>query len=266
MRQYPEEVKKFITENIKGITTKDLILLVNTKFGTDFTEKKMQSFKKNHGLKNGRKGIPIGRPSKIYPDEVKKFIKENYTGVGPKEMAAKLNETFGTSYTHSQLKAWYANHNLNSEVTGFFPKGHVPANKGMKGITYEGMKATQFKKGNKPANWVPIGTERISKDGYVEIKIADGKLNKNWRAKHIVIWENANGPVPKGHAVIFGDGNNRNFDLKNLILVSRKQLVRLNQNHLIQNDIELTKTGIIIADIYSKISERKKTPRKGPRA
>ncbi|MEN6487843.1 MAG: HNH endonuclease [Smithella sp.] len=66
--------------------------------------------------------------------------------------------------------------------------------------------ATQFKKGNKPANWVPIGTERTNRDGYVEVKIADGRLNKNWKAKHIFIWETANGPVPKGHVVIFGDG------------------------------------------------------------
>lgn len=46
-------------------------------------------------------------------------------------------------------------------------------------------------------------------------------------------------------------------DIDNLILVSRKQLLILNNNNLIKNDVELTKTGIIIADIYSKINERK---------
>lgn len=192
---------------------------------------------------------------KRYPDEIKEFIAANYKGVGPKDMAELLNKTFGTGYTHSQLKGYYANHKLNSGLTGHFPKGHKPWNKGKKGISYEGMKATQFKKGNRPQTWVPVGTESTTKDGYVKIKTAEP--NK-WQLKHRIVWEKANGPVPEGHAVIFGDGNKRNFDINNLLLVSRAQLVRLNQNNLIQNDAELTKTGIIIADIHNKIGERKK--------
>lgn len=262
MRKYSEEVKKFIAENVKGMTTRDLVALVNAEFSLDFTEAKMKTYKANNNLKSGTKGgMPAGRPSKLYPDEVKEFIKENYIGVGPKEMAARLNAEFGTSYTHSQMKSWYNNHKLNSSVTGYFPKGHIPANKGKKGISYEGMKATQFKKGNRPANWVSIGTERINRDGYTEIKIADGRLNKNWKAKHILLWEAAHGPVPQGHVVIFGDGNKRNFDPDNLLLVSRAQLARLNQRGLIQNNADLTRTGIIIADLYSKIGERKRSGR-----
>ncbi|TGE36037.1 HNH endonuclease [Desulfosporosinus fructosivorans] len=139
-----------------------------------------------------------------------------------------------------------------------FRKGHVPANKGQKGISYPGMKHTQFKKGNKSHNWSPLGSERITKDGYIQVKIDDGKFQHNWKGKHLLIWESTNGPVPKGHVVIFGDGNRRNFELDNLILVSRKQLVKLNKLHLIQNDADLTRTGVIIADIYNKIGERKK--------
>lgn len=64
--------------------------------------------------------------------------------------------------------------------------------------------------------------------------------------------------MPKGHAVIFGDGNRRNFELDNLILVSRAQLAILNKHNLIQMDAELTRTGVVIADIYKKIGEWKK--------
>lgn len=91
----------------------------------------------------------------------------------------------------------------------------------------------------------------------MDIKVAEGQKHKNWKGKHIVIWEAANGPVPKGHVVIFGDGNIRNFVPGNLLLVSRKQLVRLNQMNLIQEDAELTRTGILIADICNKIGEWK---------
>jgi len=121
-----------------------------------------------------------------------------------------------------------------------------------------GPNKTSFKKGHKPHNWVPIGSERITKDGYVQIKIQEGKFQKNWRGKHILVWEEHNGPVPEGHAVIFGDGNNRNFDIDNLILVSRAQLLKLNQQGLIKNDADLTRTGVIIADLQMKISERSK--------
>jgi hypothetical protein len=259
MRRYSEEVKNFISENVRGITVRGLAALVNAEFGLDFTESRMKSFMKNHNLKNGRrKGIPAGMPSKLYPDEVRDFIEANHIGVGPKEMAGLLNETFDADYTHSQIKGYYARFKLNSGVNGYFPKGHVAFNKGMKGINYPGCVPTQFKKGNKAWNWVPVGSERINGDGYVDIKVADGQLQRNWKGKHILIWEATNGPVPPGHAVIFGDGNKRNFDPGNLLLVSRAQLARLNQSGLIQGDAELTRTGVVVADIITKIAERKR--------
>ena len=147
MKKYPEEVKKFIADNVQGTTTKDLVALVNAEFGPLFTESKMKAYKSNHKLKSGTpKGFPVGYQSDKYPNEVRKFILDNHKGIGSKDMAGLLNQTFGINYKHSQLKGYYANHRLNSGLKGYFPKGHVPANKGKKGISYEGMEATQFKK------------------------------------------------------------------------------------------------------------------------
>ena len=59
-----------------------------------------------------------------------------------------------------------------------FQPGLTPWNKGAKGVTgvQEACRATQFKKG-RPAhearNYVPIGTLRLSKDGYLERKVTD---------------------------------------------------------------------------------------------
>lgn len=256
MKKYSEEIKTFIEQNVEGTTTKTLVDLVNSEFGTDFTENKMKSYKHNNSLKSGtRCGISAGQPTKQYPEKVREFIKKHYVGVGHQGMADLLNKTFGTSYTKGQMKSYYNRFKLNSGLTGYFPEGHVPMNKGKKGISYPGMEATQFKVGQMPVNFRPVGSERISVDGYVEIKVADPR---KWRLKHQVIWEKVNGPIPKEHVVIFGDGNRLNLDPDNLILVSKAQLVRLNQKHLIQNDIDLTKTGIIIADISIKVGERKR--------
>ncbi len=257
MSKYPKEVSDFIVENVNGTTTRELIELVNTTFGTNFTESKMKSFKSNHGLKSGTPcGLPKGSITDAYSQQIRDYISENYLGTGPTDMSKLLNKTFGTSYTAGQLKGYYANHDLDSGLKGYFPKGNIPFNKG---THIGGWEPTQFKKGSIPPNRLPIGSERIdSKDGYTYVKIQDGHLNKNWKLKHVLIWEEQNGPVPKGHNVIFGDRDNSNFDINNLIMVSKQQMLLLNRHKLIQNDAELSRTGVIIADLIAKTNQRKR--------
>jgi hypothetical protein len=198
-----------------------------------------------------------------YTQEEFEFIDDRIEGRTAAEMTALFNAHFSSDLKVSQIKAFIKNNGLESGVDYRFQPGQVPFNKGKKGIVYPGGVATQFKKGARPENWMPVGSERINADGYVDVKISDTdpKPQKRWRGKHILIWEAAHGPVPPGHVVIFGDGNNRNFDPNNLLLITRAQLVRMNQSHLIQNDVELTRTGIIIADVYNKIGERRRTKR-----
>lgn len=254
MRPYPKEIQTFIANRVAGLPTKDLTELVNKEFCTTYTRGQIRSYLKNHGLKTGiGRGIPAGTPTKLYPTEVREFIRNNYIGVGHQGMADLLNKTFGTTYTKGQMKAIYARFKLNSGRTGRFPKGGPPMNAIPKGSHLS--PETEFKKGSKPRNQVSVGTEILRTDGYVYVKIAEP--NK-WRQKHVLIWEAANGPKPENHRLLFGDGNRLNFDLDNLILVTPAQVVRLNQKRLIQNDVELTKAGIIIADIYNKIGERKR--------
>jgi hypothetical protein len=188
-----------------------------------------------------------------YTEKQIEFLKENVKGRSNLELTELFNTHFELNLGINQIRAFKKNRRLSSGLDGRFKPGNVPVNKGIKGGGWE---PTQFKKGQKPHNYKPIGTERVNGEGYVDIKVADP--NK-WRAKHVLVWEKENGPIPKGHVIIFGDRNRRNYGLDNLILVSRKQLALLNRNNLIQNDAELTRTGIIVADIYSKIGERKKT-------
>lgn len=189
-----------------------------------------------------------------YTEEQAKFIIENVVGIGNAELTKMFNKHFNLNLKVSQIKAFKHNKKLSSGLDGRFLKGHIPANKGIKGVIYEGCKKTWFKKGNKPVNHKPIGSERVNVDGYTEIKIAEP--NK-WRLKHRIIWEEHKGPIPRNHNVIFGDGDKSNLDINNLVLVSKKQLLTLNRNNLIQNDADLTKTAVIIADLYNKIGEIK---------
>ena len=95
----------------------------------------------------------------------------------------------------------------------------------------------------------------MNADGYVDIKIADP--NK-WRAKHKLVWEEVNGPIPTGKVVMFADGDNRNFAIDNLLCVTKRKMLTLNKHKLISNDAELTRTGLLIADVYEKIADRKR--------
>ncbi len=110
-----------------------------------------------------------------------------------------------------------------------FQKGQIPPNKGIKGINYEGMKATQFGKGHKPANYRPVGAIRDSRDGYFEMKMAEGL--HQWRLLHRVVWERCNGPIPKGMNLAFIDGNGKNINIKNLTLMTKAQNMKRNTVH-----------------------------------
>lgn len=197
-----------------------------------------------------------------YTTEQIQFITDNIKDRSYQKLTDMFNEQFGTNIKAQNLTtaAWRrglrnerdCRFNKGWEPTQF-KKGHVPFNKGKKGTG--GWEPTHFKKGHKPWNYRPVGSERINADGYVEIKVADPRT---WKAKHVLLWEKANGPVPKGHVVIFADGNQQNITLDNLLLISRRELVVMNKRGLIANNSELTKTGVMVADIYLKIGERKK--------
>ena len=135
--------------------------------------------------------------------------------------------------------------------SGSFKKGHIPWNKGVYG--YMGANKTSFKKGHKPKNWRTVGSERIDTEGYTLIKIAEPK---KWALKHRIIWEEFHKKkVPRGSVIIFADGDKTNFNIENLICVSRKELRVLNKCSLIKNDLELTKTGLNVAKIRIKLAE-----------
>lgn len=121
-----------------------------------------------------------------------------------------------------------------------YPKGHVPANKGLRrpgfSVGRGRMQETQFKKGVRSGIAVklykPIGTERVSKDGYLERKINDDMpLQSRWRAVHLLLWESANGPLPKGHAVAFINRDKTDIRIENLECISRRELMARNTVH-----------------------------------
>ena len=114
-----------------------------------------------------------------------------------------------------------------------FTKGLVPWNKGLKGLPSPGRMAnTQFKTGNRPENWLPIGSLRTTPDGYQQKKITDtGYPPVDWKAVHVLLWEEHHGPVAINLCVCFKDGNKSHIVLENLELITRAERMRRNTIH-----------------------------------
>lgn len=260
MKRYPKEVKAFIEQHVEGISTRDLVKLVNAEFGPIFTELKMKAFKSNHKLKSGIPGgTPAGRPTKLYPKRVKEFIEKNHVGVGRHEMAELLNKEFGTHYTYKQIKTYYQNHCIKSGLDYRFKKGQVPPNKGRKGYCSPGSEKGWFKKGNTPMNHKPVGTEVIQGYGYTWVKIAEPNI---WVPKHRLIWEEEHGEIPEGSIIIFLDGNKQNITLENLALVTKAESLELTRSDLRSENAAFTETGILIVKVKKarRVHQKKKDP------
>lgn len=194
------------------------------------------------------------------------FLREGYRRLSLADLAAAFNREFGTDRSEVSIRAATRNHNMKSGRTGLFKPGHISWNTGMKGYQAGGRAVeTQFKKGERHGaaqhNYKPIGSTRISKDGYIERKVTDDHPvpARRWIGEHRLVWEAANGPVPDGHVVVFLDGDKLNVNLENLRCVPRGVLATLNKLGMNETSGEARKAAILTAEVMNKASalERK---------
>lgn len=124
-----------------------------------------------------------------------------------------------------------------SQLTQFVP-GQKPWNAGTHYVAGGRSAETRFKPGRKPEeslNYLPIGSMRISKDGYLERKVTDDQSlvpARRWQFVHRLVWEAAHGAILPGHVIVFKPGR-KSQELEHITLdaldcISRRELVRRN--------------------------------------
>lgn len=180
------------------------------------------------------------------------FIKRAYRKMRLVDVVAAVNERFGLRRTLGGMKQFVVKRGIKSGRTGCFEKGLVPWNAGKKGVN--GNSRTRFKRGQLPHNALPLFHERIGKDGEVQIKVRE--RGRAFVSKARWLWEQKNGPLPKGCVVRFRDGNNRNFRLSNLVCVTRHVHLRLNASDYARLPDKLKPTRLLVETLVATAKER----------
>lgn len=159
------------------------------------------------------------------------YLIANYSDAPIEKLLSDLDRTYyglmgrikhlGLKRSKEYLQSLVTESMLEKGKKTRFKKGGKSWNKGTKGLT-SGTKGS-FKKHHKPHNLKPIGSERVRKNGYIEIKYKNEYGAKsNYALKHRVVWSEFNGPIPKGYVVSFKDGDVSNCDIDNLFLLSKQ--------------------------------------------
>lgn len=192
-----------------------------------------------------------------YPIGFYEWCVENCKGIHIAELAKLASKRFKTRISYEILKGYLSRHKICNGIDMTFRcEGKVNRCKPKKGV--RNSPNTEFKKGQLPFNTQEVGTEIIDANGYIKVKISDRRDRPsrfNWAFKHVLIWEEAYGPIPEGHMLTFLDGNKQNVNLENLALISLAENAILNKGKLRSNDPEFTKVGIMIAKVNVKASK-----------
>lgn len=265
--RYPPEVHDFVKKWSYKLRDQDLAEECNKALGTHFTASSMKAFRGNHGYRNGKKQWTkeeYWKYQKRYPKGMYEFVRDNSWGVSSQDMANMVNEKFGTNCSANMIKQFRQRHGIKSGMTGWFRKGREPGNKGKKMSEFvsadklEKIKQTQFKKGQRPLNELPIGTIVVRhNDKLIKVQM-EGDMWERWKYLGRYVWEQHHGPIPEDMCITFKDSNTLNCDIDNLLLVTRSENAQLNGYRYRFKDPDLTETALNIIRVKNKAKARRK--------
>lgn len=207
----------------------------------------------------------MGNP---WTEEEKKVVVEMYADYFAEEIAEILGRPKSGIYRQAHLMGLRSSREKiarsgrmtaekPSSKAHRFQNGHTPANKGKKmdAELYDRLKPSMYQKGHVPTNYRPIGSERVNRDGYIEVKVADPGI---WKLKHRVVWEKAHGEIPVGCNVQFKNGNSQDVRLENLYLISRADQLGKENGMYVKYPEELRAVMRLKGSINRQINKYKK--------
>lgn len=242
VRKYSDAQIAFLREYAQWHWLEEITDSFNAAFGLSLKPCTVRSLMNNHRIASGVKHTRWREKVHLLTTpEQDELVRQRYhdRGKGSFKEVQEYLVTLGVSMTLEQVKGYLSRKHIRLGVYGYFKPGGTPANKGFV-----------------PHNTQPVGSESIDQDGYTKVKVAQPS---KWMLKHRYLWEQATGEkLQKGDRIIFLDGNRQNITAENLAKVSGSQLARLNQNHLLYSDAELSKTGVLMAKLLEAKAKAEK--------
>lgn len=291
MNKYTKEQEEFLIQHYQEYSLDRLAIEFQRKFGGEK--------KKNNALSAKCKNLGLSKETKKYNNQkLLDFIEKNYNVFSPKEISKLVKEKFGVEVSEGnikyivqryglnvkkyvprskaspEIKEWlrlnYASYSSCDEVrviiNNLFDKDFTTkeiqdiANKQVKVKMVE---SSQFEKGKKPHNSLPVGTIRKDKDTY-SIKIRDGfvgkKSRENWMNIDRYYYELYHDiKLTKYDVVICLDNNPLNVKKENLVMVSNSAFLSIRsfvkRNPEVLGNVELMKALVKTGSLKSVIKK-----------
>ena len=224
--QWPDWHDPYIADHYPSGDTKDIAQHLGRPVRHIHVRAFAQGVKKNKDARAWRKGA--------FSPEIDALLRLKYADYANAELEAETGLSssaiahrggvLGLKKTAASISR--AARDSHTPHTGLFTKGFVPWNKGIKGYSVKHGRH-HFQPGTVPSTWVPVGTERWTQPPkskpdaprYLKRKVAEPN---RWAMAHRWLWEQHNGPIPKGYIVLFRDGDTTNIAIENLMCITRQ--------------------------------------------
>jgi hypothetical protein len=256
----PEEIA-WLGEHAPRHPRAETVKLFNQRFGVALSVAGLASWVCKHGL---RLDSDVTQ-SRVWTDTEKAYLEAVTPGRSHVEIQGLMCKRFKRAYSVKQIANAIKRYGLNTGRTGRFEPGQTPPNKGKSWDEYlspaaqAACRKTQFEAGRMPHTTVPVGTEKLRDDGYLWRKVKETKPSRHgWKQVHRIVWEEAHGPVPDGHVVVFRDGDTTNITLDNLMLCSRAERGVMNSHGLAGSG----ESGRLVADLIIAAVRRSRSDSK----
>ena len=165
-----------------------------------------------------------------YTEEHLDYLRVIAPGRMSREITEMFNKKFNLNKSRTQIKNTMGYHKIKSNTVGKGKKGQIAYNRDK------------------------VGTVRLQKWNAV-IKIADPDV---WQDFSRYLYEQYNEKLKDGEVVMFLDQNKRNFNINNLIKVTKQDVRTINAQIGLSENAEINKSVVALAKLQNKIYEKKK--------
>ena len=219
---WTEDQIRYIKRIAKGNKKKTILEKVNKKFNLTLNINQLNNCMYSRGIK--------ARIRHTWTDEQVEYLKSIAEGTPRKDIVDKINEKFDLNLSMQQIRDCMNDRGIRNNIDKKF----------------------SAKNGNRCQQEKPVGTISKWECGYARIKTGKNE----WEFIQRYVWKEHHGEIPPNHSVIFLDGNTDNYNIENLALVNRNELMKYNSMRLNSNDQELNRVTVNLAKLMTKVKEK----------